>query len=278
MTVTEEEVAKLRIDPRIRERRNEVARSIGRRRLYIILAAFTFFACLGLARVILRTSLFSVSTINVSGGVDYPGSVIVDASGIRKGTSLTQINPTQAIARISALPFVSSVTVKKKWPNTVDIAVQGRTPLAVVPTDLNNVLVVDATGRVLEDQGSASVTNLIKICRFSSVSSSKALANLNGCAQQSVKPGAKLPSGYTSLLKVTAAIHANNAAGFAMLAESPNGEVDGLLTSGTAVRFGSAYNLAEKLRSVELVLSQASTSGYTTIDVRVPGEPVLSNW
>lgn len=278
MPTIEEEVETLRIDPRIRKRRNEVARSIGRKRLYLILGAFAILVCIGTVHVILKTSIFSISSITVKGSTNYPNSEIVATSGIRKGTPLSQLNPPEAISRISSLPFISSVAVKKRWPNTVDITVRERTALAIVPSTVNKVLVVDATGRVLEDKGSASGGSLIKLCIFPVISSSKSIISSNSCVRQSTNPGGNLPATYVPLLKVSSAIRANGVKGFQMLAVSANGEVDGLLTSGTVVRFGGAHNLATKLRSLELLLNQASTSGYTTIDVRVPGEPVLSNW
>ena len=147
----------------------------------------------------------------------------------------------------------------------------------MVPGSSKTDLVVDSTGRVLADQPTSAV-KLVTMCMYDGVTSSKVLAQASGCKPENFVPGSFLPASFNPLLHLASALKANPVASFSELALSASGELDGRLASGVAVRFGSDSQLSQKLRALQLLLAHASTAGYTTIDVRVPQEPVLSNW
>ncbi len=277
MTATRQSEKRLRIDPRIKERRNKVARLKGRRRLYVILAIFALIGSYFLVRALLRTSLFAVRKIEIVGASHYPDSVLASQSGIPIGFPLTAVNPEKVAKRIEQLPWDGAATVRKKWPNTLEISVKERSALAVVPQSPKTELLVDSTGRVLATQPSSN-GKWLSLCLMGSIPSSKALAQPNSCQLQNVRPGSFVPSSFAPLLKVASALHADPAAGFSEVAISTSGEIDGRLANGLAVRFGPDTQLSQKLRALQLILTQASTKGYSTVDLRVPQEPVLSNW
>ena len=276
MTATKD-ASKPPIDPRIRERRNTVARSVGRRRLYLLLAVLVAIGGYFAARALLRTSLFSIQKFDIVGGSHYTYSALISQSGIETGFPLTEVNPKVVAHRLEQLPWDGAVTVRKKWPNTLQVSIKDRTALAVVPQSSKSQLLVDSTGRVLASQAS-SKGRWLQVCMMASIPSSKALAQVNGCESQNLAVGSFLPPSFLPLLEVAAALHADPVARFSKVAISSSGEIDGLLSSGVAVRFGSVSQLNAKLRALQLLLSQASTTGYSTIDLRVPTEPVLSNW
>lgn len=277
MTATKQDATKPPIDPRIRERRNTVARSEGRKRLYLLLAVLVAIGGYFAARALLRTSLFSVQKFEIIGGSHYSKSALISQSGVGTGFPLTEVNPQVVARRLEQLPWDGAVTVKKMWPNTLQVSIKDRTALAVIPQSSKMQLLVDSTGRVLALQPS-SKGKWLPVCMMASIPSSKALAQVNGCEFQNIAAGSFLPPSFSPLLEAAAALRANPVASFSELALSSSGEIDGRLASGVAVRFGSVSQLNSKLRALQLLLSQASTAGYSTIDLRVPTEPVLSNW
>lgn len=277
MAATRQEEKKPRIDPRIRERRNKVARSKGRKRLYAILAVFLLVGGYFAARAVLRTSLFSVKKFEILGSQHYSGATLISKSGVPIGYPLTEVNPSVVARRLQKLPWDAAVTVKKKWPNTLQITVGNRTGLAVIPRSSKMSLLVDPTGRVLASQPD-SAGKWISLCLIPQISSSKILASGTGCEDQNTVAGGTVPSSYSPLLQLAAAIHADPVAKFTLLALQSSGELDGELSNGLAVRFGTLAQMSEKFRALQLILTQASTTGYSTIDLRVPKEPVLSHW
>ncbi len=277
MTATEHEARKMRIDPRIRERRNKVARSKGRKRLYLIVAVFIVIGGYFAVRALLRTSMFSVQKIEVSGSTHYPSAALISQSGIPLGFPLTEVNPQSVVQRIEELSWNGSVIVKKKWPSTLQIFVRNRVALSVVPASSTTSLVVDQTGRVLAVQPS-SAGKLLRLCLMANIPSSKALGQGTGCEYQSTGLASYISPLFKPLLQLSLALRSDPVASFSELAASSTGEIDGELSNGVAVRFGSTSKLDQKLRALQLLLSEASTAGYSTIDLRVPQEPVLSNW
>lgn len=278
MTAVDDKMKVPKIDPRIRERRNQVLRSSGRKRLYVIVVILLMFVLVSGFHLLLRTSIFSVQTVNVYGSTHYSKGSIISNSGVILGTPLTEVDPNVVVKRLESLPWNATVTVHKKWPSTLNISVSGRFPLVVVAESTTTDLLVDPTGRVLNQQSSALSANWIRLCWSPIISSSKVLKSKAGCTFQSDSVGSFISAKYRPLLTVASALRSQHVSQISELTLSSNGEIDGLLRSGLAVRFGSTNQLQQKIRSLGLILKQASTAGYSTIDVRVPTEPVLSNW
>ena len=278
MTATEHEARKMGIDPRIRERRNKVARSKGRKRLYLIVTVFIVIGGYFAVRALLRMSMFSVQKIEVSGSTHYSSAALISQSGIPLGYPLTEVNPQSVVQRIEQLSWNGAVIVKKRWPSTLQIFVRNRVALSAVPASSTTSLLVDQTGRVLAVQPSSSAGKFLRLCLMANIPSSKALGQSNGCEYQSTGLASYISPSFRSLLQLSVALRSDPVASFSELAASSAGEIDGVLSNGVAVRFGSTSQLDQKLRALQLLLSQASTAGYTTVDLRVPQEPVLSNW
>ncbi|TAN21747.1 MAG: FtsQ-type POTRA domain-containing protein [Actinomycetota bacterium] len=277
MTATAEHGKSIRIDPRIRERRNKVARSQGRRRLYVIVAILVAMGGYFAVRAILRTSIFAVRQIEVTGSTHYSNSLLVAQSGIPIGYPLTEVNPALISQRMEQLSWIGPVTVRKEWPGRLKITVRERKVLAFIPESSASNLEVDNTGRVLATVRSG-VGKSIKLCVMPDIASSKALVQSAACKAQATPVGSYVSGKLDPLLAIDAALHSTPVADFSELATSNSGEIDGVLANGVAVRFGSTAQLQQKLRALQLILSQASTAGYATIDLRSPLEPVLSNW
>lgn len=278
MTSDEQISRKIKIDPRIRKRRNEVAKSQARKRLYVILAILSFLILVLIVRLLLGTSLFGVKKFIVLGANHYGKITLEGQTGIVIGTPLLNVNVAKVEQNLNSYPWNEHALVTKHWPNTIEIRVQSRKPVALIPSNKSQDILVARSGVVLQSMASNNIANRIVLCVMPSIGSSKALSITSSCSQQSVATGSKVSTHFSSLLKVASSVPKALDGKIVELAAGSNGEIDGKLSSGIAVRFGSIASLASKFRALELILSQASTKGYSTIDVRVPEEPVLSNW
>lgn len=98
-------------------------KKIVKRRL-IIISAVLLLLCAAVFAVLARVKLFPVKNVDVRGGELYTAEQIIEASGIGDKTpilSVSQKKTEQSI--IKKLPYIESVKIKRKFPDTVIITV-----------------------------------------------------------------------------------------------------------------------------------------------------------
>lgn len=269
---------KVKIDPRIRQRRNDVARIQARKRLYVIVGVIVVIVGYALVRSVMGSSLFSVRKFDVAPSAHYSGSALISQANIALGTPISQVNVRQAEVRLDSFPWNLHARVVKHWPNTISISVTQRVGIAVVPSTSSQELLVDGTGRVLTPEAITSSNAEPLLCSLGAITTARSLQSESACGVESVGAGSYLPVKYHQVLLIASRIHQLTALKISELAVGTNGELDAKLSSGMVVRLGDASQLRAKFRAVALVLAQGSTKGYSAIDVRVPTEPVLSKW
>ena len=106
---------------------------------------------------------FRIGTINVSGtNEEYTAETVIEASGIKTGTSLLLLNTEKAEQMISDIyPYISYVTITKSLPSTVNISITATSACAAVTIDGEKWL-VDMDLRKLEKaDGSRSYLDII---------------------------------------------------------------------------------------------------------------------
>ena len=98
------------------------AQTISFRRMLLrilVVAAVALALCLSLS------IFFKVKTVTVAGAEKYTPWSVMEASGIQEGESLISLNTIGAAARVlKALPYVESVQVGIKLPDTVNIEIK----------------------------------------------------------------------------------------------------------------------------------------------------------
>ena len=139
------------IDARFRERRIEVRRLEGRRRLRVLLILAGFFFLALVAWGLTRSPFLDVDHVRVTGTSRTTPAEITTASGVHKGMAMFDVDSGGAAARLRASPWILRAHVERHWPATVTISVVERVPVAVVPAK-TGVAVVDRTGRVIATQ------------------------------------------------------------------------------------------------------------------------------
>lgn len=255
-------VAPARIDPRIRERRNAVARDRGRRRLRVLLAAAAVVSVLVVIDLGLHSSLLSVSRIEVQGAGQEPVAAVTQAARLAEHQPLFGLDAAAVAARVEALPWIATARVERHWPHSIAVVVTERVPVAQLAEPAGRWALVDGSGRILAVTG----------------------ARRPGLVQLSVRdpagaPGTRLRPADTPALAVAAALPALPAPRLAQVTAvvpQGGGAVTLSLVGGVAVVLGPPTELAAKLAALTTVLSQVDMSGVRTIDLRVPGQPALT--
>jgi cell division septal protein FtsQ len=246
------------IDPRIRARRIEVQRVAGRRRLrrlvdvgLVLAVALGFYGAL-------RSSLLDVGEVTVSGAGRTGAAAVVEAAGIEAGDQLIDVELGASGARVAALPWVDEVRLHRRLGGRVEIVVAERTPAAVLGEGAEAV-VVDAKGRVL--------------ARASEVPDSGRLVRVVGISGALV-PGAQLGADAADALGLAGRLAAVVPGSISVVTVGE--DLTATLAQGGEVRFGDTSRLTAKLRSLETVLQQVDLVCLDQLDLRAPGNPVLT--
>lgn len=83
-------------------------------------------------RLLLRSNIFRLSDIRITGERVVTERQILDLAGLQQGGSLMRFNAKAAEARIAEHPWVESAEIKTQWPSAVEITVNEHQPFALV--------------------------------------------------------------------------------------------------------------------------------------------------
>ncbi len=242
------------IDPRLEARRVEVARDNGRRRLRKVLIALTVLLVLLGLGALTRSPLLDVDEVVVRGADQVPAATVRTAAGVPLGKAMVSVDPARVTSRLEALPWVEDATVTRSWPGTITISVRERTPVAVIGSGPDAVL-VDHTGRVLGAVGERGA----------------ALPSIG----DDVPAGAQVPA-YRQLLAATlAGLPADLRGEVARAFPGPQG-VTLVLRDDIRVLLGDPGRLTAKADSLAILLDQADRATIERIDLTVPSAPALT--
>ena len=134
-------------------------RKLKKNMLSVLLAVVAM--CVGL--VLVFSLFFKINTITISGDKVYSDKMIADKSGIEMGENLFKVNEEKLAEKLSKdLPYIKSVTVERKLPDTIIINVEAAKEVAAITTKKGFVL-LDETGKVLDKNASILKENVAVI-------------------------------------------------------------------------------------------------------------------
>lgn len=111
----------------------------------------------GGSQLLLRSDIFRLTDIRVSGTRITTERQILDLAGVQQGSSLLQFNAKGAEARIAANPWVEGVTINAQWPSTLSIVVSEYHPVALASIEEGKerrLRYVSRDGHVFSEVGS----------------------------------------------------------------------------------------------------------------------------
>ena len=247
------------IDPRIRQRRRAVRRAEGRRRLKLLIAAGCVVLLPVLGWLVTRSPFLDVDHVRLRGATHTTLAEATAAAGVRRGEAMTDVDAGGAARRLGRLPWVGQARVHRSWPGTVVIDLVERAPVAALPAGSGVWAVVDSTGRVLTPVLLPPPDRPL-------------LLGLGAPGPA----GSRLDAPARPLLDVAAALPPALAPRVASIAPVGGGELTLTLRPQGTVRFGPPDRVDDKFSAIEAVLAQVDLRRLSTLDVRVPGSPVLT--
>lgn len=248
----------LGIDPRLRQRWVDTRRREGRRRLRVVFGVAAVGVLGGAAWGATRSPLLDVDRVVVDGADRSGADLVRDASTIRRGQPLVDVDHGAAARRVTALPWVLRAEVRREWPGTVRIQVIERVPVAATRGDGGAWALLDRSARVLALVPAPPA----------------GLAVVDGISQAG-PPGTRLAAGAAEALGVVNALPPALAPRVAAVAVGGQGISLRLAPHGE-VRLGTPEALEEKLRAALTVLGAVDGRTVATLDVRIPAAPVLT--
>ncbi len=138
------------IDPRIRQRREEIERTQSRRRWRRLWVGAAAVVLVALVVLVLHTPWFGVRVVTVTGSHPHTSdAAIVAAAELTGHPSLISVDPGATAGRIESLPFIATAEVHRHWPDGISIAVTEREPVLTMAGPGAGWAVLDAAGRTL---------------------------------------------------------------------------------------------------------------------------------
>jgi cell division protein FtsQ len=263
VTATKERprVVRTQVDPRLVERRQEVAASTDRvRRRALVLTGVVLGTVAAMVSV-LFTPLLDVDHVRVEGAASPQVDAALRSSGVEPGARMVEVDLAEVRDALLEVPGVRSATVEREWPSTIRVRLSEEVPLAVVRQGERQV-VVSTTGRVLDDVGTDGLV-AVDVERLEVVD--------GGQRGERAVPDEVLAAAQTVQRLIPAARQQVAAAQL-----SASGSLSLVLTDGATIRFGSTEDLPEKLTAAEGVLGQVEPSCREVIDVQEPSRVTVS--
>ena len=250
--------APIRMDPRIRERRIEVRRHEGRRRLRLLVTGLVITLVTAAVWFGIRSPLLDVDRVTVVGAERTLPEDVIDVTGIWEGQPLVDVDVEAAGLAVEGLPWVDRAAVRRVWPSTVEVTVSERTATAVTSTNSGEWAVLDATARLLETVPERPPGLLV----------------LEGVGELP-QPGATVARA-EGPLAVFAALSPSLAARTLAVAVVEGGQIELKLNPQGTVRIGVVEALDLKVKAAETVLASVDLRNLAILDVRLPSSPVLT--
>jgi cell division protein FtsQ len=254
------------------DRRIEVTREGGRRRLRRLIAALSMASAVGLAAAVAYSPLLGVRHVRIAGAQRTTEADVRSAVHLGAGRPMVDVDGPALAGRLRALPWVATARVTRRWPATVRIDLTERRPVATLATTApcgapDCAALVDATGRVLA-LVTAAEARAEGVVAVTSVPPAGA-------------PGSRTDAAAAGALTVAAALPVSLHRRVTAVAAGPDGEVTLHLTAmvtqpAPVVLLGPPDRVADKLTAAATVLTAVKQDGLVTIDVRVPEAPALT--
>ena len=246
------------IDPRIKQRRIELRRASGRRRLRLILVGMGVAATIGGALAVLHSPPLRVRHLEVLGASHVSTTEVARRAGIGARTPMVDLNPSRIELSLDRLPWISSAVVKRHWPGTVTVEIVERSAVAQARAANGSWAELDVTGEVL-DVARARWPGLVTLVGFGSPG----------------RPGTLL-SAATAGLEVAASIPEQLRPQVLEVLRAPGGQTDLQLAGRVSVSLGPPTDVRAKMSALSTMLAQVGMRGVQVINLEVPDAPTLT--
>jgi cell division protein FtsQ len=246
------------MDERIKQRRIEVTRAEGRRRLRFLIGLAGVLALIGGLVAASRSPLLDVDRISISGDVQTGRPQTLRALHVLEGDLMLDVDAGAAERRLEALPWVAHASVTRAFPGTLRVRVVERQVAAAVPAAGERWALVDTDGHVIDVLAEAP-SNVVRVTGTRPVTRS----------------GDRLAGDGRAALVVAGAMPADLRERVPEVTARGDG-IELHLAPAGVVRFGRAEALGPKFQALATLFDRVDLAGVSVIDLRVPDAPVLT--
>lgn len=246
------------MDKRVRARRRIVGRQRGHRRATLAVVIAFLLVCAALFLWLRASDVFAVKRVTATSTEHVTQEEIYQATVTARGVSLLRLSTGNIEANLSALPYVRSVEVHRRFPDTLEVQLVEYAPVARVRTGSGEVWFVAEDGRVLGKAVAATLPLVVTAAEISPV------------------PGKNLPAvvaGALSLAQLVVARDAPQALpAIDHIAVSTGGGLMVVFEGGTELRLGEPQELEQKLMVAASIIEQYLRDGKQLlyVDASVP--------
>jgi cell division protein FtsQ len=247
------------MDRRVRARRRTVGRQRGRRRAAFALIIVAVIGCGALFLWLRSSDVFAVERIIATQTEHVAIEEIHRATADARGVSLLRLSTAGIVAELSALPYVRTVQVHRRFPNTLEVEIGEYAPEARVRTSAEETWLVAEDGRILEKAAGAELPLIV------------------ATGEVSLAPGEYLPATIAGALPLADLMVERNAVSVSLplmhhIAVSNGGDLTVVFDGGTELRLGYPQELEQKLIVFESIIEQhlKDGEGLLYVDASVP--------
>lgn len=254
------------MDARMRARRARVRADAVKRRQRRTVSLFVLLLLITGVAVVLRSSLFELSGVSVTGVRGRRAATIERTAALQPGQHLLTAPLVDAQRRVESLPWVKEAVVRRSPPSTVSIEITPRVP----------VLTVRTGGAAWQVDGDAVLVNGGKVKGAPVVSAPDARLPKPGgtvdvpAVRDAVEVHRNLPAW---LRRRVVSYEVDSPNDLVLRLRVPPEDSEGEPTI-VPVRFGTARDLALKAEVIRVLLPQAAEQD-AALDVRAPANPVV---
>ncbi len=241
------------IDPRLRDRRVEIKRAEGRRRLHRVVAVLVLLGLASGAVAAVFSPLLDVDQVRIVGPGLSPErrAAVQAAAAVDAGSPLLFVDTGGVEARVEDLGWVADARVARHFPGTLTVSVRPRLPVAWAGAADGSIRLVDPSGRVVATSPTAP-EGLPELLGADPAAAARV-------APDAAAVAGAIPARFRPL--VAAVVVADGQAALR-------------LTTGTEVRLGAPVEVTAKVEAADAVLRTLVFRAPIYVDVRVPSAPV----
>lgn len=151
-------------DPKRAARETRLARQRHALRVRIALVVLLIVGVIGGGVSLYRSSLLSITEIEVEGVVELTADEVIDVAALPEGSTLLRFPRAEMEVRLAAHPWIAAAHISRRLPDGLVIHIDERSPAALVDTGEATFWLVDANAMVL-GQRTPETTETVTVIR-----------------------------------------------------------------------------------------------------------------
>lgn len=248
-----------RMEPRLRDRRIAVKRSVGRKRLKWLAIVTVVVGVIVAGLAVIGSGLFAIDRVEVEGAVYSVGPELDAIVADLEGQNVLRVDTEAIEDELRRIPWVEDARVTTDFPHGATIELRERVPILAYLGPDQQYRVLDADGRVITVLAGRP-TDYLELM-------------VDSAQAPNLAAGALAPDGYRAAATlVTALVDPLRPLVESLSVDAAGTDLRLTLHDGVEVRFGAANALQDKLVRLTVALMQTDPEKAPTemIDVSTP--------